>query len=69
VCGTSGLRLGVRAQGNKCDSATARAIASKEGEDFAAAHDLRFMEASARAQTNIKEIFAAVARQLVDGQK
>ena len=55
-------------QGNKCDVSTARALATHEGQDFAAAHELRFMEASARAQTNVKVIFAAIARQLVEAQ-
>ena len=46
--------------GNKIDLENIRSISSKDGEEFAASHEMLFIETSALASTNIEEAFEKI---------
>lgn len=51
--------------GNKSDLEEQRTVSKKEGEDFANSYALKFMETSAKNNTNVKEAFELLARELI----
>lgn len=52
--------------GNKCDLKEKRLISKQEGEEKAKEHGMLFLETSAKANINIREIFFNLARQIRD---
>lgn len=50
--------------GNKCDMETERKVAKEEAEEYAQENNLLYMETSAKAGINVKEIFVAIANKL-----
>jgi len=50
--------------GNKCDLADKRVILKSKGEDLAAEFKCSFLEASAKNNTNVKEIFEQLVREI-----
>ncbi|KAF8721265.1 hypothetical protein HU200_023192 [Digitaria exilis] len=48
--------------GNKCDLSDRRTVSYEEGESFAKAHGLFFMESSAKTAHNVEEAFTMAAR-------
>ncbi|CAL4920859.1 unnamed protein product [Urochloa decumbens] len=48
--------------GNKCDLDSRRTVSYEEGENFAKAHGLFFMESSAKTAQNVEEAFTMAAR-------
>lgn len=52
--------------GNKNDLEEERAVSRSEGQEFAAKHDLLFMETSAKLSTNVDEAFSAVIKDIFD---
>uniref|UniRef100_A0A182XY63 Obg-like ATPase 1 n=1 Tax=Anopheles stephensi TaxID=30069 RepID=A0A182XY63_ANOST len=52
--------------GNKCDMADKRAVRKERGENIAREHDIRFMETSAKANTNIELAFRELAEAILD---
>lgn len=53
--------------GNKIDMNSSRVIGAEEGLDFATAHDMEYLEVSAKESINIAEIFECTARNVLDG--
>ena len=52
--------------GNKSDNQSARQVSTQEGQALAAEYDVRFIEASAKADVNVTEAFQAIAQQVID---
>jgi len=52
--------------GNKCDLEEKRAVSREEGEEFAKAHGLFFLETSAKTDANVDEAFIATARKIYE---
>mmetsp|Transcript_11600 Transcript_11600/g.11622 ORF Transcript_11600/g.11622 Transcript_11600/m.11622 type:complete len:215 (-) Transcript_11600:161-805(-) len=52
--------------GNKCDQESRRVVSYKEGEAFAKAHGMLFMETSAKACINVDESFLGTAQGVYD---
>lgn len=50
--------------GNKCDLETERVVTEKEGQDFANMLGISFLETSAKLDTNIRETFNTLAKQI-----
>lgn len=50
--------------GNKCDIEKDRAVTTKEGQDFASMLGISFLETSAKTDTNIKETFSVLSKQI-----
>jgi GTPase SAR1 family protein len=63
--GGSDLRFTLIA--NKIDMDNKRVVLTKEGHDFATAHNMEFLEVSAKQSINIEEIFEVTARNILDG--
>ncbi|EAU31092.1 hypothetical protein ATEG_08960 [Aspergillus terreus NIH2624] len=55
--------------GNKCDLKDARAIAARDGLEYARQHGCGFMETSAREMVNIEETFALLVRRVVEARR
>jgi GTPase SAR1 family protein len=51
--------------GNKCDLAPTRCVSREEAEDFARAHDLKYIETSALDGTGVEEAFHRAAQELL----
>ncbi|NXI66479.1 RAB17 protein, partial [Anseranas semipalmata] len=51
--------------GNKTDLAAEREVTAEEGEEFARSRSLLFMETSAKSDHQVKDIFMAIARELL----
>ena len=45
---------------------SARQVSTQEGQALAAEYDVRFIEASAKADVNVTEAFQAIAQQVID---
>jgi|EP00161_Ancyromonas_sigmoides_P024212 Ras-related protein Rab-2A len=52
--------------GNKSDLEHKRAVTKEEGEQFARAHGLIFLETSAKTAVNVEEAFVRTAHQIHD---
>ena len=52
--------------GNKTDLVNDRAVATKEGEAWARAKGMLFLEASAKNQDNVKSVFEEVVQKILD---
>ena len=52
--------------GNKCDMESRRKVESEEAVKYATDNEIIFMETSAKDNTNIRELFMAVAARLPD---
>ena len=52
--------------GNKCDLDEQRQITVDEGEAFAARNGMKFIETSAKNNTNVNEAFEALAKIMVE---
>jgi len=53
--------------GNKCDLEDQRAVAKTRGAELAASwHNCAYLESSAKARTNVNEVFEEIIRQVVD---
>jgi small GTP-binding protein len=52
--------------GNKSDLEATRAVTRAEGQEFASANDLLFMETSAKMSTNVDEAFSAVIKEIFE---
>ena len=52
--------------GNKSDLEEERVVSRTEGQEYAAKHDLLFMETSAKLSTNVDEAFSAVIKDIFD---
>eukprot|EP00331_Platyophrya_macrostoma_P008058 CAMPEP_0176415962 /NCGR_PEP_ID=MMETSP0127-20121128/6090_1 /TAXON_ID=938130 /ORGANISM="Platyophrya macrostoma, Strain WH" /LENGTH=216 /DNA_ID=CAMNT_0017796001 /DNA_START=45 /DNA_END=695 /DNA_ORIENTATION=+ len=50
--------------GNKCDLESERQVSTQEGETFAKAHNILFMETSAKTAKNVEEVFTQTAREV-----
>jgi GTPase SAR1 family protein len=50
--------------GNKCDLADQRQVSGADAEAYSTAMDAQFTEASAKADTNISDVFASIAARL-----
>eukprot|EP00331_Platyophrya_macrostoma_P030609 CAMPEP_0176456638 /NCGR_PEP_ID=MMETSP0127-20121128/31413_1 /TAXON_ID=938130 /ORGANISM="Platyophrya macrostoma, Strain WH" /LENGTH=216 /DNA_ID=CAMNT_0017846647 /DNA_START=45 /DNA_END=695 /DNA_ORIENTATION=- len=50
--------------GNKCDLESERQVSTEEGETFAKAHNILFMETSAKTAKNVEEVFTQTAREV-----
>ena len=48
------------------DNQSARQVSTQEGQALAAEYDVRFIEASAKADVNVTEAFQAIAQQVID---
>ena len=55
-----------RANTAKSDNQSARQVSTQEGQALAAEYDVRFIEASAKADVNVTEAFQAIAQQVID---
>jgi Ras-related protein Rab-2A len=53
--------------GNKSDLEHRRCISTKEGEDFAAANNMLFVETSAKQANNVEEAFQRTAAKIIEG--
>ena len=53
--------------GNKCDLEENRQVPREEAEEYAAENNLLFMETSAKAALNVREIFEAIGHKLPKG--
>ena len=52
-------------KGNKCDLTTSREIPYHIGEAFAARHNMKFVETSAKESENVETIFTEIAQSLL----
>lgn len=52
--------------GNKSVNQSARQVSTQEGAALAAEYDVRFIEASAKADVNVTEVFQAITQQVID---
>jgi len=52
--------------GNKIDKAVDRAVSTKEGEAWARAHGMLFLESSAKSAENVKECFQEVVARVLE---
>ena len=52
--------------GNKCDLATMRQVSRQQGEQLAREYGMKFLETSARDNTNVQEAFLTLATDVVD---
>jgi len=52
--------------GNKCDKNEQRQVESKDGESFAAKHNMKFFETSAKDGTNLQEAFLTLAEDVAE---
>ncbi|KAH8273766.1 ras-related protein Rab-10 [Drosophila bipectinata] len=52
--------------GNKCDMTDKRVVNKERGEAIAREHGIRFMETSAKSNTNIEEAFCELAQAILD---
>lgn len=52
--------------GNKCDQEQRRVVSFKEGEAFAKAHGMIFLETSAKTSVNVDEAFLGTAQRVYD---
>ena len=50
--------------GHKCDMDEARAVTTREGQQFADFHGLKFMETSAKSGHNVEEAFLTLTRDI-----
>ena len=50
--------------GNKCDMDT-RVVTTEQGQELAAKYSVPFFETSAKSGLNIKEVFEAMAREII----
>ena len=55
--------------GNKCDLEDKRQVTLEEGEQLAAQNGIMFLEASAKNDTNVQEIFTKIAESIVEKAK
>lgn len=60
----AGTNITMLLVGNKCDMEIERAVTHKEGQDLANTMGISFLETSAKADTNIKEAFSVLAKQI-----
>ena len=51
--------------GNQCDRIEDRVISTEEGKALAKRHQMAFYEGSAKADINVEEVFAELARQVI----
>lgn len=52
--------------GNKCDLQSKRVIAKDQGNEVACKHGIRFMETSAKSNTNIEQAFSALTEAVMN---
>jgi Ras-related protein Rab-2A len=52
--------------GNKCDLESKRSVSFEEGEEFANANGLYFMETSAKTASNVEEAFVKTAQNIYE---
>ena len=52
--------------GNKCDLSNQRQVSTQQGQQLAREYDIQFFETSARANTNVQEVFLTLATNVVE---
>ena len=64
VCGCIGNDVKMVLVGNKCDLSHQQVVSSTSGKALADSKHMLFMETSAKADTNVKQLFDAIGREM-----